>query len=135
MNINNIKSHLEEEGFRPSIDNDGDIVFKYEGGTYFIDIDAKDEFYVRIAYPNFWEIESEDERAKAIKCAYEATKLVKVAKISVEEDNVWGSVELFVKDDDAFASIFMRCLMALDGAVQEFISAMNKDAKGNQSVS
>lgn len=131
MNTNNIKSHLEKEGFRPSIDDDGDIVFKYEGGTYFIDIDAKDEFYVRIAYPNFWEIESEDERTKAIKCAHEATKLIKVAKISVEENNVWGSIELFVKDEDAFAPIFMRCLMALDGAVREFISAMNVDAKGN----
>ena len=39
---NEIKNFLQEEGYVPSIDQDGDITFKYEGKTYYIQIDDSD---------------------------------------------------------------------------------------------
>lgn len=127
MDISKIKNYLEEEGFRPKIDEDGDIVFKYEGGTYFIDSDKADELFIRIGFPNFWPIENDDERTRAIKAAHELTKDIKVAKIYVVDGHVWGTVELFLNDEDTFASIFPRCMLALQGAVQGFISSMEKN--------
>ncbi len=32
----NYKSYLYEQGYRPEIDEDGDVKFKYEGKTYFL---------------------------------------------------------------------------------------------------
>ena len=52
---------LSGEGYRPTIDNDGDVVFKVEGGLYYIDVDADDAVYFRVVYPNFWSIENPDE--------------------------------------------------------------------------
>ena len=37
---------LEEEGYRPSIDEDGDVFFKIEGNTY----------YIKARYPDFFQM-------------------------------------------------------------------------------
>ena len=44
---------LLEEGYAPSIDDDGDVRFKFEGGDYFVLIDREDEDYFRLVYPAF----------------------------------------------------------------------------------
>lgn len=127
MKIETIKRVVDEEGFRPQIDSDGDVVFKYEGASYFIDVDENDEQFVRIAFPNFWKIESKEEHARAVECAHDATKTIKVAKIFVVGDNVWGTIELFVADDESFGPVFMRSLSALRGAAHAFADAMRSE--------
>ncbi|MCL6595365.1 MAG: hypothetical protein K6V73_04045, partial [Firmicutes bacterium] len=49
---------LAEEGYRPRLDADGDVVFKVEGGAYYILLDEDEEFF-RLIYPNFWPLETE----------------------------------------------------------------------------
>ncbi len=71
------RSFLASEGYTPKIDNDGDVAFKFEGGNYYILVDDKDEAFFRLAYPGFWEIESEEERAKVIEAALHATAQTK----------------------------------------------------------
>lgn len=46
----NIESFLQEEGFMPTIDNDGDIQFKKEGEKYYVIIDVRDTspFYLSL---------------------------------------------------------------------------------------
>lgn len=44
--------HLVALGFRPKIDDDGDIVVKSEGYTFLITADAEDEGFVQIICPN-----------------------------------------------------------------------------------
>jgi hypothetical protein len=41
---------LAEEGYRPRLDPDGDVVFKVEGGIYYILLD-EDEAFFRLVYP------------------------------------------------------------------------------------
>ena len=55
--------------------------------------------FFRLVFPNFWEIESDGERAQALGAAQEATADTKVAKVFLVKDNVWASVELFVAAD------------------------------------
>ena len=57
--------HLSELGYRPQIDDDGDIYFRHEGGHYYI-LGTDDEQYVQVAYLNFWPIEDDDELRRAL---------------------------------------------------------------------
>ena len=56
---------LQEEGYRPSQDEDGDIVFKHEAVTYLLFVEEEDTNYFRLVYPAFWEISTPDEEEKA----------------------------------------------------------------------
>ena len=53
---------LKHEGYTPHVDSDGDVVFRYQGGKYFIDVNAKDPEFIRVGYAAFWSAESDDER-------------------------------------------------------------------------
>lgn len=37
--------YLSQEGYVPTVDNDGDVIFKVEGKVYYISIDTKDELF------------------------------------------------------------------------------------------
>jgi hypothetical protein len=120
------QNFLAEEGYRASIDNDGDVAFKAEGRNYYISVDEDDPQYFRLIYPRFWEIESEDERERAIKACLETTKGVKVAKLYMIRDNfnVSASVEAFFASLDDVKRIFPRYLNCLQGAVSSFAESM-----------
>src|SRR5918999_4194240 len=87
---------LAEEGFRPRIDAEGDVAFKYEGGHYFIDIDEKDEAYFCLVYPNFWRIKNDEELSLVTEVALAITAKKKVVKLfPVEDANTCATIELF----------------------------------------
>jgi hypothetical protein len=115
---------LSTEGFRPTQDPDGDLVFKKEGRTYLIICDDEDPTFFRLVFPNFWSIESDAERLQALTAAQEATADTKVAKVFLVKDNVWASVELFVADPAAVAPVFERSMGALESAVNRYAGVM-----------
>jgi len=119
---------LVEEGFRPKIEDDDDLVsFKYEGRTYYIIIDEEDEEFFRLVYPNFWEIEDESELAEAKEAAMYATAKTKVAKVFITTNNdVWATVELFCAPPETFKSVLSRCLSAVRSSIESFVSKMRE---------
>ncbi|GLW64028.1 hypothetical protein Arub01_22720 [Actinomadura rubrobrunea] len=119
---------LQKEGFRPEVDDDGDIVFKFEGGWYYI-FPGEDDMYFHLIYPNFWPIESEEERARALLAANEATRETKVAKVFLagNGENVWATAELFCGDPSAVEPVLNRCLRAIGAAVHMFREKMRSD--------
>lgn len=118
------RSFLAEEGYAPKIDNDGDVLFKFEGGTYFIAVSEKDEVFFRIVFPNFWPIESEQERVRALLAAASATAETKVAKVFLVRDDTYASIEMFCSPPDTFKPVFRRCLNALRASVEHFREKM-----------
>ena len=118
--------YLTQEGFAPKIDKDGDVTFKFEGGTYFILISEDDDVFFSLAYPNFWEIESEEERVRAAIAASTATANVKVAKVFPRGDNVWASIEMFLSPMESFQPVFLRSLSALQSGVRRFRDEMKE---------
>jgi len=123
--------YLTAEGYRPYIDEDGDVVFKSEGLTYYITIDANDEEYFRLVLPNFWRIESGEELAAALYAANHATMTTKVAKVYVRSDgkDTMAAIEMFVKPPENFKFIFSRAMSALKTAVNDFVSIMREITK------
>ncbi|MFM7058132.1 MAG: hypothetical protein ACKO2P_14530 [Planctomycetota bacterium] len=122
--ISVILEHIRSEGYVPTIDNDGDILFKCEGRSYFVILDENDEQFYRLTFPNFWSIEDEAERERVVQASSVATAKTKVAKIFPVKDDTWASIELFLSNAEQFNSVFARSLSALQAAVRTFREAM-----------
>lgn len=116
--------YLKEEGYVPHYDSDGDIVFKSEGLTYLLFASEDDEAYFRMSLPNFWKIESEEERQRALAVACRVNAELKVVKIYPVEDNVWASVELLFDPPDGFKPVFSRALRIIRHGVDHFATLM-----------
>ena len=110
---NMYSNYLRSEGYAPKIDDDGDVIFKYEGRTYLIMPDERDQQFFRLIFPNFWSIESEAERQKVLAAAGHATGLTKVGKVYIMRDSTWASVEIFLASPDHFSAVFTRSLFDL----------------------
>ncbi len=120
--------YLKSEGYPAELDDDGDVLFKFEGNTYFIQIDPNDTEFFRIVLPNFWPVKGEDERQKVMKAMNYANAESKTAKVFIVRDNVWASIEIFVATPEDFKSIFKRSMSALQYGVYNFVMKM-KDKK------
>lgn len=114
------RDYLAREGYFPSIDDDGDVRFKFEGGSYCIVVDEKDEPYFHLIFPSFWKIQNEVERAQVSLAAQYATRKTKVAKVYPVRDNVWASIEMFISPPESFETVFRRSLHALRASVYNF---------------
>jgi hypothetical protein len=119
---------LAAEGYRPELDSDGDVEFKAEGKTYFAMSAEDDATYFKILLPGLWSIENEDERLRVLAACDHATRIVKVAKMSTNDDNTDGAVELFLADITNVPELFARCMSALQTAVDLFVEHMNENA-------
>ena len=118
--------YLEAEGYRPEME-EGFVRFKSDGGTYLIVVDEDDEQYFRMIFPNFWPIESEEERRKVLVAADHATSETKVAKVFTVRDNVWATIEIFCAEPQEFQAIFSRAMRALKAGVRTFLDKMRED--------
>jgi hypothetical protein len=124
---NRYMEYLRTEGYVPSIDEDGDVRFRYEGGTYYIIILEDDAEFIRVLYPNFWEIESDEELGRAYKAASYVNRTTKIAKVFVNrnEDDVSIVGESLLRGQDDYKSWFKRILSAIGTARRDFRDEMN----------
>ena len=117
---------LSEEGFRPAVDNQGDIVFKYEGIKLHIVVSEKDPEYFKVIDYNLWIAESEDERKKAERVARQLNIGYKVVKV-LQNDNGFGiTIEMFVPSLDVIPPVLNRILDTIKFVRNEFVDLMNK---------
>ncbi|HQV23216.1 MAG TPA: hypothetical protein PLJ88_09035 [Agitococcus sp.] len=133
MKLHAIKEFLCEEGFRAQLDDDNDVIFKYEGKTLFIESDDNDNIFIRIVLPNVWSIGSEAERQRAYVCASNINYEYKVVKVVLTaHDNINLSLELFLPDEHAFIAVFERSLSALNSAHRAFAEAMSSYSESEE---
>ena len=115
---------LREDGFRPKIDEDDDIVFKFEGKTHYIETNESDESYFRLILPNFWQIDTPEEESHALVVMSEVNAEIKVAKIYQRKDSIHATVEMFIDPMEGFKQVFPRCLGCIQAAVAAFRKKM-----------
>jgi len=122
--------HLIAEGFRPEIDEDGDILFKVLGSNYFIIIDESDLSFFQV-YTGFWldDMMMED----AYDLVNFANRRSKVAKISLstsefEPERLIVSItaELLVDHPEDFVFVFNRAISLLANAKSIFQAQLAK---------
>ncbi|HEX8519968.1 MAG TPA: hypothetical protein VF667_10290 [Pseudonocardia sp.] len=119
--------HLSELGYRPQIDDDGDIYFRHEGGHYYI-LGTDDEQYVQLAYLNFWPIEDDDELRRALLAASVANRNTKVAKVSVRPDlkDMHVTAEVFLARPTDLVDVFERLVGAIQTARATFAQEVRR---------
>jgi hypothetical protein len=118
---------LTADGYRPEVDSDGDVQFKEEGKTYFIDVSADDQEYFRIVLANIWPIESEEERLRVLQACDYANATAKVCKAYTVRDNVWVGIEVFVAKPEDFKGVFKRSMSALRNGTMLFVKKMREN--------
>jgi len=116
---------LQAEGYVPHYDPDGDIVFKSEGMTFLLFASEDDEEYFRMSLPNFWPIESSEERQRVLAAACRVNAELKVVKVYPVDDNVWASVELLFGSPEEFKPVFGRALRVIRHGVDHFAKVMS----------
>ncbi|MBB5235588.1 hypothetical protein [Deinococcus budaensis] len=103
---------LAEEGFRPQLDEDGDVFFKYEGGTYMVITSSDEPTVLTLVLPYFWPLDDAAERTRALEAAMFAHRQVRIGRVTVLENNVTASVNAYLPDGDSFRAVL---LSSLDG--------------------
>ena len=121
-------SNLRDEGFRGEIDSDGDIRFKYEGMNCFIVVHEDDDKFHKIIFPQFWTLETQDEKIKALIITNALNRQYKNGKLYLVGDleNVTATVELFLNNEGDFKVFFLRMMSILQGMANDFASEMKK---------
>lgn len=125
---------LAKEGFASSVDEDGDVNFKYEGRTYCLIVDDDDPTFFLLSRPNIWSIDSPLERVRAEAAALGLSGRIKGVKVYVTDDDVWVSCEQFYDPIDDCRPSFMRALRGVQFGVKLFVDTMreaeNRSASG-----
>lgn len=120
--------YLQEEGYKPEIDKDGDVGFKKEGRYYYISIQSqeKDTEFFRLVFPKFWKIESDAERVRVLAAANESNSSVKVCKVYTQDDDVWAAAEILVEKPEQAKAVFKRAVSTIENAVSKFVNEMRE---------
>jgi hypothetical protein len=86
--------YLQDEGYKPRIDEDQDVVFKAQGYSFYVDSDVSDNTYLRIVMPtikNLGEDAALTDLLAALAACNDITREKKLVKASVDDD---GKVSL-----------------------------------------
>jgi len=122
----NYLSYLQDAGYQAYIDRDGDVQFQAGKLGFFISIDPQDPLFFRLVLPNFWPIESEIERDLAQRACNQTNRQVKSAKLYLQSNNVWLTVENFMAEPEDFRQYFDRCLAAAQLSLTTFRREMQR---------
>ncbi len=117
-------NYLDGKGYENNIDGDGDVQFKHNDRTFFIEVNEGDTEFFRIVLANIWPIESVSESLEVVQACDEVNRTMKCTKAYTTNDDVWIAVELFVGRPDAFKDVFDRCLSAIELGVTTFVDEM-----------
>lgn len=123
---NEYLAFLKAEGFSGKIDGDGDVEFKFEGKFYYFIIDETDPEFFYILFPNFWAIESAEERAQVASAASIASKTTKVAKVYIDGNDTSIGAQVFIKDKDDYKIWFRRMIDCIGTALDAFREEMDR---------
>ncbi len=123
---------LAEEGFHATLDAEGDLYFRVEGGHYFLRVGEHDLTSFVLLYPNFYAVKSETERRRAHDAAAEVNARAKMVKVYVTGGDTQASVEVLLASEGDFRAVFVRALTYLRAGVGRFREIVRERAEWPQ---
>jgi hypothetical protein len=120
-----VLNYLKEQGLCPQVDDDGDIIFKYQMLTFIYFENDEDEKFFRLALPGIYDV-TEDNRISVLEAVNEVNKRLKVAKAFIPDDDVWVSAETLMDDTPELDDFVPRILNILLGSRQKFYEIVNE---------
>ena len=116
-------AYLNDLGYSPEIDKDGDIKFQYNDRSYYITIDIKDKQFFRIARLANLRLSEPSSISKVEKICHQVTRDAKVTKVYWSNGQIWASSEQLVAKPEDFEAIFERTLKLTELAYLKFSTA------------
>lgn len=116
-----ILSILEEKGYKPEIDNDGDVFIRYQMKTVFVIVGSADDNYVAVLLPQFHEI-AEGEESIVLATCNMMTRELKLVKVYIDQSfqNVSASCEFYYSDEKSLEERINHSLELLGVIRSEF---------------
>jgi len=111
---------LANDGFRPSLNSDGEIMFHFEGKICYLQTTADDAEYLRIIIVNFRPVADAADLARVNAAAQDATGGTKVVKIFTLDGDTWCVAEFLLPEPSRFVDVFPRTLSAMRAALRTF---------------
>lgn len=121
---NEIKTFLQEEGFMPEIDSDGDIAFKKEGDKYYVIIDEGDTSPMYVTLSKYFSY-GDRYNKQTIAANLETLNLKKAVKTVLFDNSYVLQAEMYLVESDSFKYVFyklMKQLAALEDDLDEICS-------------
>ena len=105
---------LEKMGYKPKIDNDGDIMLYYQMKSVYVLTGNEDEKFVSVMLPQFYEIEDGEETLVLAVCN-KMTRELKLAKVYVDQTfkNVTAAYEFFYVNEESLQDCLAHSLELL----------------------
>lgn len=116
---------LAEEGFRPHLDEDGDVTFRFEGYTFIVVTGTDEPTVLTLILPYFWPLDDAAERQRALEAAMSAHQQVRIGRVTVLETNVTASVNAYLPDADSFRQVLLKSLEGLKYLSMKFREHMH----------
>ena len=107
-------SVLEKMGYSPEVDNDGDIMFRYQMKAIYVMIGDEEEPYISLMLPQFHEFEEGQETLVLVTCN-KMTRELKMAKIFIDQTfkNVSATCEFFYINEEALEQNLRHALQII----------------------
>lgn len=114
---------LQSIGIKSFVDSDGDVQFKYEGTSFYIDVMSGT--HVRVVLFGFWEADSGREKygMMAASSAVNSLHYVK-AYVGDDDHKAYITVELLFPDVKKLGEVLEQVLEELDEAKDTFVGEM-----------
>ncbi len=122
---NDIKSFLQQDGFVPSIDSDGDVAFKSEGNSFWISVSAEDDVPMYTSL-NIGFTKPDDYSLLTMKLAAAELNYYKGVKVLCFEDSFTFRAELYVMNAEQFKYSFYTMLAQLKTVAGAFVETYEK---------
>jgi hypothetical protein len=112
---------LERMGYNPEIDNDGDIIFRFQMKSVFVLMEGEDEKYVSVMLPQFHEI-ADGEETLVLAVCNKMTRELKLVKVYVDRTfkNVTATCEFFYANEESLENSLDKSLQMLGVVRSQF---------------
>ena len=109
-----IMQFLREEGFAPSVDDDGDIAFKKEGTAYWIRCEGSTPIYVTIFRENLGCTDAN--KQYVLQACNDTNKRVRCVKTVMKDTKIDFTIEMYCHVPEEFKYVFYKNIGALEYA-------------------
>jgi len=111
-----VENWLKAQGFRCSVDGDGDLNFRYEGIPMYCSNDDNDPMFLRIFMPGIYKVEGD--RKKVLEAISTINREIKAVKSFLVEDRLWITLEMFIDSTPDIDDFIERCLDIMVASVK-----------------
>lgn len=118
---------IESLGYKPQIDDDGDIFVRYQMKSFYFLVGEEDENYIVVTLPQFVDV-NEGEETQALAVCNKITRDIKLAKVYIDQSfkSVSANCEFFYTDEECLKICSEHAMIILGIVRTAYLNARNE---------